>query len=403
MNNYRSTSNHVTIMDIWIPIVCFHGLIINISPGNAIGQYVNMGCALFSVFYFIRKGVFRKVKYILSLFFFFFISISISTYLVREHNILGHEKLASSFTPILLVCQLLSFLGLALYTRRRDGWHTTIKSLFVVSTIYIAIMSIYAISIGPNDDSDRYFLFQNKFDFSYLILFWLVLYRMLHPQWTWFYKIKYGLLSLFSLFMTTWIGCSTGYLCIAFVWLCILLEKKLPAFLFKKSCLILALPILDLSFFFFYSFILDIPSVSYFIENVLGKDSSLTGRIYIYQEISNIIMNNPFFGVGPRNGTIAMAYLLNLPNAQNALLYLYLEIGCIGLFLYFWIYYKIIEKSTINNYNSSLIIFLYGMILASMVEINIGVNYLCYICLLMIPTINNQLNYENYKLQVRTR
>lgn len=386
MHNNPIVSHRTGFMDILIPVACFHGLIVNISPGDAFGQYTQLACALFSIVFFIERGVsFRSVSKIVWGVFFLFISMSISTYLVRVENILGHEKLSSPFTPVLLSCQLLSFLGLVLYTRKTNGWYNTFVSLFYISTIYIAIMSAYAISIGPNDDPDRYFLFQNKFDLSYLLVFWLALYRTLHPQWSLSNILMFTSLSLFSLFITIWIDCSTGVLCVFFVWVCIILERMFAFFLNKKSVLLFSLPIIDISFFLFYSIVLAIPSVKFFIDNILSKESSLTGRIYIYEALNSIIMNRPFLGVGPRNGTAAMRYFLNLPNAQNGLLYIYLEIGLIGVFFFFYTYLTLIRNIKIGHENYGLLVFLYGMILASTVEINIGVNFLCYSFLLLIP------------------
>lgn len=392
MNN-RFKKRNRSITDVLIPVICFHGLIINMSPGNAIGQYIQMLCCLTSIGFFISKYTYNNtnVKKILWGILFLFISMSISTYLVRSQNVIGTTKLASPYTPILLSCQLLSFLGLSVYSKRINKWGVMFGVLYIVTTIYIVIMSEYALSLGRNEDPNKYFIFQNKFNFSYLMAFWVALYRVLHPRFSLWKKLILLLHIVFSLFMTSWVGCTTGMLVIIFLWIAFTFENQLSYFLCQKKLLFFSLPTIDLLFFFFYTFILSIPNVNYFIEIVLGKSSTLTGRIYIYSALKDIIGDRPFWGVGPRNGTATMAYFLGMPNAQNGLLYTYLELGLVGIFFYFYIYLLNIRNVKLGTENYGILAFLYGMILSSIVEITMDISFLCYSFLLLTPNIYYRL------------
>ena len=72
--------------------------------------------------------------------------------------------------------------------------------------------------------------------------------------------------------------------------------------------------------------------VQYFIQNVLGKSSTLSGRSQIWAIIFRFISKKALIGYGYYNGMIERH--LGYGNPQNGVLKILLDTGIIGLLLY---------------------------------------------------------------------
>lgn len=111
--------------------------------------------------------------------------------------------------------------------------------------------------------------------------------------------------------------------------------------------------------------------VQYFIHDVLGKPSTLSGRAQIWAIIFGFIRKKLFLGYGYYNGRIET--YLGYGNPQNGVLKILLDTGIIGLLLYSILVFVALRPLNGKNFalNFPIIAFLYAMIVASLVEINL--------------------------------
>lgn len=111
--------------------------------------------------------------------------------------------------------------------------------------------------------------------------------------------------------------------------------------------------------------------VQYFIHDVLGKPSTLSGRAQIWAIIFGFIRKKLFLGYGYYNGMIET--YLGYGNPQNGVLKILLDTGIIGLLLYSILVFVALRPLNGKNFalNFPIIAFLYAMIVASLVEINL--------------------------------
>lgn len=139
---------------------------------------------------------------------------------------------------------------------------------------------------------------------------------------------------------------------------------------------------------------LNIKIITNFIENVLQKDTTLTGRDTIYKGSLKLIMNHIFIGYGYGNqivyetlGRIWKAF----NTAHNALLQMLLDSGLIGTIIFCIMLYSLLKKMFRSSSNAIGVIYLtiFSLMLGGLT----GITYpSVYFWLLVIIGIN----YSNF-------
>ena len=126
------------------------------------------------------------------------------------------------------------------------------------------------------------------------------------------------------------VDCISGVLgCLVLFVLLMILDRPIQKKLLRLSSpwvLLLAM-VISVVFPFIAETILDIPAVTFVIENILGRDNKLTGRLNIFQAYGRQMRDHWLWGYGYGNGNIASVTLFGYENAQNALLHWALQIG----------------------------------------------------------------------------
>ena len=92
----------------------------------------------------------------------------------------------------------------------------------------------------------------------------------------------------------------------------------------------------------------------------------------------------PWFGWGCGNGYKAMAYILDTNNAQNGLIFNYLDVGIIGCIFFLLLLYKITCSANKSKYNFPICIYIFLMIFFSSYEITLSNSFLCVTLLLLL-------------------
>lgn len=118
----------------------------------------------------------------------------------------------------------------------------------------------------------------------------------------------------------------------------------------------------------------------YIIVDIMHKNLTLTGRIYIWDDVENLILKKPFFGYGQEFKNIRLLKT-KLPSyhAHNQLLEITYKTGFIGLFLFLIIVFSCTKKLyKFKDYNISktLSICLFSILIMMITEAYVFNNFL---------------------------
>lgn len=145
------------------------------------------------------------------------------------------------------------------------------------------------------------------------------------------------------------------------------------------------------SLLFINSAILTWGPINSFIVNFLHEDTTLTGRMMIYQNVLKLLMMNPWFGFGAENNytmshTVAMGM-----NTQNGLADIIVSYGVVGACLILLLMVVSLLKRK-EDYSRSYMALMYTFIIVSMVEITLGNYFLITLALLAFVENGNRSN-----------
>ena len=308
--------------------------------------------------------------------------INVNSVLLHDSNKLHYENngIAFGITTALKVFFSFIFVQYIIY---RKSVGIFIIYLYYVLVFYITITDLDILINGIQSSGSGYLL-GNKFTISYLHIFLAVIYNVYH-------KIKkpvhnyYVLFLCLALVVSIAVQCSTSVIGVLLLFVFHYI-KILQKIIYNKIYFI-SLIAGSILFAFFYAYILEIPFVQYLIVDVLGEDLTLTGRIYIYNAVINVIELNPLWGMGIGNSYQLLSYLFGYPNAQNGFINLFLEQGLIGCIITMIITLYLINKQhkqRNGDYTVPIIIITFVMIFLALVEITIDLRYVFLLTLLQI-------------------
>jgi O-antigen ligase len=270
------------------------------------------------------------------------------------------------------------------YLCRKNGKQYVFNTLWKIFFIFILIIDIAVLGtggrgIGGNEVLPFYIL-GNKFAVSYYHMFILILF-LLQNSYIKKEKIRkkvFYLLLVYSIAICVLVSCNTGIIgCLVIGLMFVLSSNVKKNFIFD----FISRPAVFIVFFIGITFLLvgtDILLSSDIIQNivtnVLNRNMSLTGRLQMYQVALEAITKKPFWGYGINSTYIEDALIWG--NAQNGLLKMLLDYGVIGTIVFIYVCFNAIDKGisskNLNEISYPLTTFLYGMIICSMVEINLS-------------------------------
>lgn len=153
----------------------------------------------------------------------------------------------------------------------------------------------------------------------------------------------------------------------------VVIPKKVKGFCSRGSVFIGVLAIANIVFFG-SGMMLQNPYVQSFIQDVLGRSLTMTGRTPIYDSLGNIIGTSPFVGYGYGNNIVER--VVGWGNAQNGIADIAVMYGLVRVVSFGLMVHGVLgEKWERNEKALSLIGVLYGSILASLVEVSFGIAF----------------------------
>ncbi len=258
------------------------------------------------------------------------------------------------------------------------NWLTYIFGFLAVLSDLLMLFVNYNF-LNPSEE----YLIGNKFVIAYVHCFWtaLVFYKYKKEDFPFLRKgkinckklkcaIKSFVVAVLSFFICMKVTTSTGMIAVVVLTLLMIMPTRIQKILSSNYALIATAGIMNILNFGTAQLMTNV-HVQYFIQNVLGKSSTLNGRSQIWAIIFEFIRKKVWIGYGYYNGVIEK--YLGYGNPQNGVLKILLDTGILGLLLYVALLFIMLQPLNSKKFenNFSMLAFLYAMLVASLVEINL--------------------------------
>lgn len=258
----------------------------------------------------------------------------------------------------------------------------TLLKTFIILFLIVLIPTYGEVLITPIEKGVlTEYSIGNKFTIGYCQLFLCTLYYLLHPYLS-NKKHKYCLLFLVLWMTHTSIisQCSTMIMgALIFMILSLFTSDALLNRFASAKSIIISILVFNIGFFFFVTWILQFEFIQYFIENVLQRDLSLTGRVQIYMDIAEAFAESPWIGQGYGNSIVVAKYYTDAYDTQNGLVELFIQTGVIGVVTFLFLVYTASRALKNNITRYALVAFIYAIIGISTVEIPFKHNFIFFL------------------------
>lgn len=312
----------------------------------------------------------------------------LSTFINRK-PVVGEVPLRSTVRMTLFFVELFA---LMIWVSERGHERFVVNLLFYYVLVLVILTDILLFSgiITFHDGSHECYLVGTKFTVSYLHMDLLMLWFIKENGQRDIRNVPKPVLFIATVLLvmvSIRVGCMTGVLgCIAQLALYLVInrpERKGLRFLNSPVTLVLVL-LGSLSFPFVSELIMSIPTVKYFVVEILERSENLTGRIEIFQMFSDKLEGHWLFGFGLGNAHAASRALFGYANAQNALLQWILQAGVIPTVALVGLMVVVFRQRVRNrNFQNSmpLIALIYVYIVLGTVEITFGMSFFLWVAL----------------------
>ena len=259
-----------------------------------------------------------------------------------------------------------------LYIQKRDQkLQKFIHQISQIAIVVNVLSFLYLLLHWKDRNIDNYtFLFGSKFNSSYILLLGIVLYYANRNRNT---KNPRKLVTLLLIAYCAWfswsLNCITAVILTLFVLAFVILPSEKFKNILRKPVLLGAVIAATGTFSIWSVYPLRVPWVQKIITEVFHRNLGLTGRLYIYSNVIELLKKRLLIGYG--NGTRVVEELLGFGNSQNGMIEFILKYGifiAIGFALIIIFYLKmprlLVEDKSWIFFGLAL-----GMILVSTVEV----------------------------------
>lgn len=369
--------------------ILFHSIVISFGDNYKIIKYA--GVIYLCIFIFLKasKKIFAPFKKLNIAIMVFVLTVLLS----GIHGQLYFSRYSwhvNYLSSILLALQIFVLFFYIEYVISTNKMIKALNSILGLLIIYISIADAYIITHLSSiiDDSSQFFLVGNKFQVSYLHLMLLAFY---------FSKFqKKNIVLIFLLFLSVFISysvyCSTGVIGSVLICVLILLQNRIGFLLYSPYFICIAM----IASGFFVVFVDLILAYSWFqqILELLGENSTLTGRTAIYAQVFDLVYQSPWFGYGNGNGSTLVDDYVGFGNTQNGIIENIINWGICGVTSLFILIITLLESVQRSHKNWAVLSLLYVFIAMSLVEITMGINFIfimsIYLLVSNMPSATNE-------------
>jgi len=316
------------------------------------------------------------------------------TMYVNLNTRIGFSPLRNTVRLILYLVELFILMMLMAETGRGNFVLNFVFYYLLVLTILNDFLLFSRFLTFRNGKFETYIV-GTKFSVVYfhmnLLTFWVMRRRsksknMKFPRWL------IIVLAVFSIVISARIDCMTGIVgaVVLVVFLSMMESPKHRKMLrFVSPAVLLVFLIGSVVFSFVAEQILSIPVVSYLVEDVLGRDATLTGRTNIYLQYVDKVQGHWLAGFGYGNGNAAAVYLFGYENVQNAILQWVLQIGIPATVILLFLMMQIFHRVSVARFESitkamPLIAAIYMYIILATVETTFNMSFIMWFAILFM-------------------
>lgn len=191
-------------------------------------------------------------------------------------------------------------------------------------------------------------------------------------------------------FVSIYVDCMTGLLgCVALLMLFLLLNTQIQRQLMRfNSPVLLMLGLLaSVMFPFVAEMVISIPVIATFLQETMHRDTTLTGRMYIFNAFGRKMEGHWLWGYGYGNGNAVSESLFGYANAQNALLQWILQIGvpatCVLVFLMVMVFQQL-SQSRNQSHNMAFVALIYVYIIMGTIETTFNMTFLMWFAIIFL-------------------
>ena len=350
-----------------ITFMVYHIALINL-PYISIYNYILysfMGLTL--LFILLNYRVFLKKEYrTVNIFFFLFLTVIMISSFYNNTNI--HRAIIYTVK----VMSIVMFFEYMYYKNENKK----AMQMFFYFTIFYCLINDIIIFISPDIYiyNQGYYFIGNKFHLSYIHIILLILFMYLYKD-----DLKQSDMKKIMLFFVIVVSLATFIITecttalIGYLILLLLMTFNSMKKMLKNPKILLATMFISGFVLIFFSNILQNKIIENIIVNVLHENTELTGRLYIYENLFDILSKRPILGYGYGNSYETMYDYIGAPNTQNGLLECVLNFGIIGTVFFVLFIVSIVKNLKYNNeYRDKQYVILFGIyvfILLGMVEV----------------------------------
>lgn len=294
----------------------------------------------------------------------------------------------SLFVPVYFAfqCAFLPFVEL----QRKKGHVSFLYKVFLLWLGIGLLVNNILMVIMParfyGDGMSRNFFLGNKFQVGYNYIVLLTVFCLLNSSARNFKKWL-TILVIAVAASCYYIDCRTVLLGT----LVLYLVNMLPENAFKRLCTKRAvlITVVICAMFVFFVQVTQVPSVKYFITEVLGRDVTLTGRQQIFSVITKVLRRKPWLGYG--SSSYIISKYTGAFDVQNGFFELAVNNGIPSAVLYVILIVSMIRKSS-GRVARILLGAIYTFLMMSMVEVTYGIELMFFGILLLteVPSYKEQ-------------
>lgn len=294
-----------------------------------------------------------------------------------------------------MVLFLVELFALMIWIGETDKVEQTVDFLFRYVLLLVIVTDVLFLTGIKTFYSGRHeiFLIGTKFTVSYfhmnLLSLWFIRNNM-HQYRQDRTKRMAILLVPFLLAVSVRVDCMTGVIgCLTLLVFFLLMNTRFQEYFLQLSSPVWLVIFLLASviFPFIAQKIVDIPVVTYLLESVMSRSTTLTGRLGIFETFLYKTHGHLLWGYGLSNGNVAAERLFGCANAQNALLQWVLEAGLavmLALVVLMVIIFHQLSGSPRRYRMMPMVMLLYVYIILGMVETTFDMNVMLWLALVFL-------------------
>lgn len=296
-----------------------------------------------------------------------------------------------------LILYLLELFLLMIWVSQTQSSQFVLKFLFRYVLILAIVTDILLFTklLTFSDGHFETYLIGTKFSVCYLHMNLLTLWYCLKQNFSYQDRTTKRIIWLgipFITLVSIYVDCVTGILgCLMLLVLFWLLNTKLQKKLIKfcspvtMSLFLLA----SVIFPFVAEQVLSTPAIAYIIEDVFGRDVTLTGRLNIFEIFGDRMQGHWMWGFGWGNGNAVSVALFGYENSQNALLQWFLQAGVPAALLFVTLMLLIMRqhhKSANRLRNMPFVLLIYIYIVLGTIETTYSMSFLMWFAVIFMLT-----------------